>query len=769
MKPRTFLYLILLLALSAHVAVGAETSMRLLTVKPAEVGLDAAKLDQIGPVVQASIDKGQLPGAVVAVVRQGKIAFRQAYGLRRKQLSEERMTVDTVFDLASLTKPIATATSIMILLELEKLNLSDRVSRYFPAFGQNGKEEITLEHLLLHTSGLIPDNPVEDYQDGRAKAWEHICNLRPLSEPGQKFRYSDVNFIVLGELIEHLSGERVDVFAHKHIFAPLGMRETMFRPDKALAERAATTEKRGDHWMRGEVHDPRAYLLDGVAGHAGLFSTADDLAVYAQMILNGGSYGGQRILKPETVRLMTTARPVPGGQRALGWDARTSFSSNRGNGFSDRSFGHTGFTGTSIWIDPDKQMAVIFLSNRVHPDGKGQINRLRGQVASLAAASIQSGGTGVSPVLNGIDVLKRDGFRKLKGRHIGLVTNQTGVDRDGRSTIDLLHQAEGVRLVALFSPEHGIRGEVEGLIDDSKDEKTGLPIYSLHGARKRPTKEQLEGVDTLVYDIQDIGCRFYTYETTLGYILETAAEHKRKVVVLDRPNPIGDVIEGPMLDPKLASFVGYHPLPLRHGLTIGELARLFNRERKIDADLEVIPVEGWHRSDLFDKTNLLWVNPSPNMRTLIAALLYPGVGLLETTNISVGRGTDRPFEIFGAPWLDARQLSAALSSARLPGVRFVPTRFTPKRSTYAGKECGGVQIYIDDWQQFQALPVGITIAYHLRKLYPEQWQIKGYGNLLAHPPTLEALRRGDTPEPIMKQWQPELERFRKTRREYLLY
>jgi uncharacterized protein YbbC (DUF1343 family)/CubicO group peptidase (beta-lactamase class C family) len=766
MKPRTCLHLILLLALTVSVVAGAEPSTRLPAAKPAEVGLDAAKLDQIGPVIQTSIEKGQLPGAVVVVVRQGKIAFRKAYGLRCKQPIEERMTVDTVFDLASLTKPIATATCIMILLEQRKLKLTDRVSRYFPAFGQNGKEEITLEHLLLHTSGLIPDNPVEDYQDGHAKAWERICNLRPLSEPGKQFRYSDVNFIILGKLIEHVSGEPLDVFARKHIFAQLGMNETKFRPDKALAERAATTEKRGDHWMRGEVHDPRAHLLDGVAGHAGLFSTADDLAVYAQMILNGGYYVCQRILKPETVQLMTTPRPIPGGKRALGWDARTAFSSNRGDGFSDRSFGHTGFTGTSIWIDPDKQMAVIFLSNRVHPDGKGQINRLRGQVASLAAASI------VQPqaVLNGIDVLKRDGFRKLKGRRIGLVTNQTGVDRDGHSTIDLLHQAEGVQLVALFSPEHGIRGEVERLVDDSKDDRTGLPIYSLYGARKRPSKEQLQGIDTLVYDIQDIGCRFYTYETTLGYILETAAEHKLKVVVLDRPNPIGGVaIEGPMLDAKLASFVGYHPLPLRHGLTIGELARLFNRERKIDAELEVIPVEGWDRRDLFDKTNLLWVNPSPNMRTLTAALFYPGVGLLETTNISVGRGTDRPFEIFGAPWIDARRLAAALSSADLPGVCFVPTRFTPKRSTHAGKACGGVQIYTDDWRQFQALPVGITIAYHLRKLYPEEWQIKGYNNLLAHPPTLEALQRGDTPEQIMKLWQPELDRFRQARKEYLLY
>jgi CubicO group peptidase (beta-lactamase class C family) len=464
MKPRTYLHLVLLLALSAPVAVGDEPSTRLPAASPADVGIDAGKLDQIGPAVQASIDTGGIPGAVVVVVREGKIAFRKAYGLRRKQPSEERMTVDTVFDMASLTKPIATATSIMILLDQGKLNLSERVNRYLPEFGKNGKEAITLEHLLLHTSGLIPDNPVADYEDGRDKAWERICNLRPLSEPGQQYRYSDVNFIVLGELIKRLSGEAVDVFSRKHIFAPLGMRETMFRPDKALAERAATTEKRRDHWMRGEVHDPRAYLLDGVAGHAGLFSTADDLAVFAQMILNGGSYSGQRILKPQTVRLMTMPHQLPKGRRTLGWDASSRFSSNRNDTFSARSFGHTGFTGTFIWIDPDNRAALILLSNRVHPNGKGstEIARLRSRVTSLVAASI----TKPASALNGIDVLKRDGFSKLKGRRIGLVTNQTGVDRDGHSTIDLLHQAEGVQLVVLFSPEHGIRGEVEGLIDD---------------------------------------------------------------------------------------------------------------------------------------------------------------------------------------------------------------------------------------------------------------------------------------------------------------
>jgi CubicO group peptidase (beta-lactamase class C family) len=389
MNPRTLLLALAFFVLVPHaVRARPENATKLPQTSPAEVGLDAAKLDQIDAVVKDSIAQGHLPGAVVLVVRQGKIAFRRAYGLRSKQPAEVRMTADTVFDLASLTKPLATATSILLLIEQGKLGLTDRVTRHLPAFAQNGKDKITLEQLLLHTSGLIADNPVSDYKDGRKKALERICQLKPITEPGTKFRYSDVNFIVLGELVERVSGLALDAFARKYVFEPLGLRETTFKPGKELAERAAPTQKREGRWMRGEVHDPRAYLLGGVAGHAGLFSTADDLAVFAEMILQRGTYAGKRILKPETVRLMTTPRTVPGGQRALGWDVKTSFSSNRGEGFSEKSFGHTGFTGTSIWIDPTSETAVIFLSNRVHPDGKGQINRLRGRVASLVAASI---------------------------------------------------------------------------------------------------------------------------------------------------------------------------------------------------------------------------------------------------------------------------------------------------------------------------------------------------------------------------------------------
>lgn len=762
-------------------AVRADAPHLLPIATPTEAGLDAARLAGIDDAVKAAIDKRQLPGAVVAIVRDGKLAFRKAYGLRSRQPAEVAMTEDTVFDLASLTKTIATATSVMILLERGQLRLSDRVAEHLPDFGQNGKDQVTVEQLLTHTGGFIADNAVADYQDGRAKALERIYALKPVSEPGTKFTYSDVGFIVLGALVERLSGEPLDQFARKNIFEPLGMRETMYKPSPSLAERAAPAEMRDGHWMRGEVHDPRSYLMGGVAGHAGLFSTAGDLAIYAQMLLNEGTCGGKRILSPATVRLMTAPRPVPGGMRALGWDVRTSYSANRGELFSNDSFGHTGFTGTSIWIDPRCRTAVIFLSNRVHPDGKGNVTRVRGQVATLAAASIiappfpapqvASGEPkAITPVLPGIDVLKRDDFKQLKGKRIGLVTNHTGVNRDGTSTIDLLHKADGVTLVALFSPEHGIRGIVDKPVPDGKDEKTGLPIYSLYGKRRRPEADQLQNLDTLVFDIQDIGCRFYTYSATLGLILETAAEHKKKLFILDRPNAIGaQAVAGPVLDKKLESFTGYHPMPVRHGMTLGELAKLYNSERKINADLEVIAIEGWRRADTFDRTGLVWINPSPNMRNLAEALLYPGIGLLETTNVSVGRGTERPFEIIGAPWLDGRRLAAELALANLPGVRFVPVRFTPASSTHANKECGGVQIFIDDWERFNPLPVGITIACQLKRLYPKDWQSQRYGVLLAHPPTLEALERGDTPASIMRLWNDDLAKFLEVRKKYLLY
>ncbi|HEY8503610.1 MAG TPA: exo-beta-N-acetylmuramidase NamZ domain-containing protein, partial [Gemmataceae bacterium] len=513
-------------------------------------------------------------------------------------------------------------------------------------------------------------------------------------------------------------------------------------------------------------------------GHAGLFSTASDLAKYANMLLNEGRHAGKQILAPATVRLMTEPRPVPRGWRTYGWDVDTGYSANRGELFPrGTSFGHTGFTGTSVWIDPASETAVIFLSSRLHPDGKGNVTRLRGQVSTLAAAALSpGGGREQRVVLTGIDVLAREDFARLKGRKVGLVTNHTGRDREGRSTIDLLHAAEGVELVALFSPEHGIRGELDEKVGDGKDAKTGLPIWSLYGERRKPAPEQLKGIDTLVYDIQDAGCRFYTYISTLGLVMEAAAEQGLKVVVLDRPNPINGVdVAGPVLDAGRESFVGFHRLPVRHGMTVGELAMMFNAERKtksgepIRCDLEVVRMEGWRRGDFYDQTGLLWLNPSPNLRNLTAAYLYPGVGLLETTNLSVGRGTDQPFEWFGAPWLDGVKLAAALNAQGLPGVRFLPLRRTPASSVFKGETCGGVQISIDDWGQFEPLRTGLMIACELRRLYPEQWKVDRYDRLLADADTLKGLKAGRTWARLEQGWQKELNEFKQRRKEFLLY
>jgi uncharacterized protein YbbC (DUF1343 family)/CubicO group peptidase (beta-lactamase class C family) len=750
----------------------------------AEPELDPARLERIDDAVRVAIAGGEAKGAVVVVVHAGKIALQKAYGARATSPSVASMTADTVFDLASLTKPIVTATSIAILAERGELHLSDRVAIHLPEFGREGKESITIEHLLLHTAGLTADNPLRDYDAGPREAFEKICALPLEADPGARFLYSDIGYIILGALVERVSGERLDAFAQKNIFGPLGMRDTGFTPGEAIRLRAAPTEARAGRYTPGEVHDPRAFRLGGAAGHAGLFSTAGDLAIFAQMILREGEHDGARILQPASVRLFSSPHSVPGAKgatwlRALGWDVQTNMSGSRGSLFPAGSFGHTGFTGTSMWIDPSSNTAVILLTSRLYPDGKGSVSRLRADVATIVASAIVSPRPTPSPlsspdpaqaVLTGIDVLKRDSFRALQGSRVGLITNHTGEGSDGTSTIDLLHKAEGFTLVALFSPEHGLRGDDDAAVKDGRDAKTGLPVYSLYGPRKRPTAAELAGIDTLVFDIQDIGCRFYTYLTTLGYVLEAAAQHKRRVIVLDRPNPIGGLaVEGPMLDPGSESFVGYHPLPLRHGMTMGELAWLLNRERRIGADLHIIRAEGWRRGDLFDATGLRWINPSPNIRNLTAALLYPGVGLLETTNLSVGRGTDRPFHVVGAPFIDGLKLAEALTASAPPGVRFSPARFTPSSSTHAGRPCGGVEIIVEDRDRIEPVRVGLHIAQTLRLLYPGAWRAEAYATLLANRLALEALLRGAPLDAIMAAYSPGLSAFAPVRERYLIY
>lgn len=374
-------------------------------------------------------------------------------------------------------------------------------------------------------------------------------------------------------------------------------------------------------------------------------------------------------------------------------------------------------------------------------------------------------------VLTGIDILQQEEFRRLQGRRVGLITNHTGVNRRGVSTAELLHRADNVSLKALFSPEHGIQGVLDTrTIDDSTDPHTGLKIYSLYGKTRKPTPESLEGLDTLVFDIQDIGARFYTYISTMGNAMQAAAEHGLRFVVLDRPNPINGVdIAGPVLDDGSQSFVGFHTMPVRHGMTVGELAMMFNHEMKIGVDLQVIEMVGWRRGDYFDRTGLLWINPSPNMRSLTEALLYPGIGLLEYSNLSVGRGTDTPFEVIGAPWIDSLLLARELNEAGLTGVRFVPIRFTPDASKFAGEQCGGVNVIVVDRERFRPVRTGLTIAHCLRRLYPDDWAAARLDRLLCSQKTLDALLEGKPVEELERICATELEEFRQRRSKFVLY
>jgi uncharacterized protein YbbC (DUF1343 family) len=381
--------------------------------------------------------------------------------------------------------------------------------------------------------------------------------------------------------------------------------------------------------------------------------------------------------------------------------------------------------------------------------------------------------TATAGVLPGIDVWRQRGFAPFAGKRIGLITNLTGRDRNGVLTAEVLRREPSLTLAALFSPEHGFQGVEEGPVESTDDfygPGSGVIIHSLYGETRRPTPEMLAGLEGLVFDIQDIGTRFYTYATTMAYAMEEAAAHRLPIVVLDRPNPIdGTHVQGPLLDAGELSFVGYAPIPLRHGMTMGELARYFNDERGIGADLTVIEVEGWRRGDGYDATGLTWVNPSPNMRNLVQATLYPAVGPLETTNVSVGRGTDEPFEWFGAPWIDAQQLAARLNAAGLPGIRFVPHARTPDASVYANELCHGVDLILTDRDSFAAGRTAITLAHTLHTLYPDDWEIERFPRLWGRPEVLDQLRSGLTPAQITATWQADLQAFLQVRRRYLLY
>jgi uncharacterized protein YbbC (DUF1343 family)/CubicO group peptidase (beta-lactamase class C family) len=771
---------------------------------PAQASSAAAappQFSDLDSLMQNAVAAGKMPGGVLLIGHHGKVVYRKAFGSRSIEPTREPMTVDTIFDLASLTKCIATTTAVMQLVETGRIRLNDPVSAYLPEFAQNGKSQITVRMLLTHYSGLSEDLDLKQPWESRATAYRMAMESKPINLPGVRFVYSDINFETLGFIVEKITGMSLDEYTSKHIYQPLGMKETRFVPPPSWLPRIAPTEFDSGKVLRGVVHDPTARRMGGIAGHAGLFSTADDLALFAQALLDG-----DRILSRAAIQKMSTPQqPAVGASlRGLGWDIDSPFSSNRGELLPVGSFGHTGFTGTSLWVDPLTDTYIVLLTNSVHPHGHGNVIALRARVAtavvhdldlttseqeayklaritgyneSMMAARRVTARAG--DVKAGIDVLEAHSFRELTPNpahpvRVGLIANQTSLDSSGHRTADLIATTSGLKLAALFSPEHGIAGTLDTTtIGNSTDAATDAPVFSVYGdsdAKRRPTAEALASVDLLVYDIQDAGVRFYTYETTLGYFLEAAAKSGKPIVVLDRPNPIGGAfLQGPIADAGRESFVSYWRLPVRHAMTVGELARLFNAEKKIGANLQVVPMEGWMRGDWFDSTGRTWVNPSPNLRNLTEAALYPGIGMIEGANISVGRGTDTPFEVVGAPWIDARALAASLNARQIDGVRFIPVTFTPDSSNYAHQLCNGVNIAITYRDGIDAPELGLEIAAALWKLYPGQFKIDALDALIRNQSTLAALKEGQDPRRIAEDWQEALQDFQHTREHYLLY
>ena len=899
----------------------------------------------INTLLNDAVAAHRLPGAVVLVGHNNKVVFEHAYGDRKlagepgldgQPSAAEPMTEDTIFDMASLTKCLATATAIMQLYEAGKLQFDDPVAKYLPEFAANGKEKVTIRQLLTHYSGLPEDVSLKDpwglTAPDKAEGIRRAMNSTLYGPPGISFKYSDINFITLGYLVEVLSGEDLDVYASEHIFNSLLMSRTRYLPQakkcdfeaddreflrthpnaprevsvaamrkcplenwdfKNWGPRIAPTahddeskidpylNPNFDHLLRGTVHDPTTRRMGGVAGHAGVFSTAHDVGLYAQALLdkllrNTGPFP----LKQSTLRLMTAPeQPATASTQAVifnpdgtptkgipvrgyGWDINTAFSRPRGAVFPIGSFGHTGFTGTSLWMDPATNTYVILLANAIHPRGGAPISTLRGEVATAAAKALglappktlqQEIGYGYVPYTDtltakdpglapsknitaeevnqlplgggaqnvrplqshtqtGIDVLQSTNFAALAtaathhNNHLNfaLLTNQSGLDAQGHRTIDILHSlpTHNYQLTTVFSPEHGITGTHDDEhITNEVDPATHLPVISLYGSKpsdRRPTHAQLKDLDAVVIDLQDAGVHFWTYESVLGYFLDASAaeeelHHRLDIIVLDRP-PLTPAVtpRGPLSETE--SYTNFMPTPVQHAMTFGELARYFNQNQQrhnhapdvlqpLDAPLTIVRMTNWTRTLFYDETGWpasgTWTNPSPNLRSVTAATLYPGVALLETSNISIGRGTTTPFdaspfETFAAPYLNAPELASYLNARHIPGVTFTPTTLTIAEDAnhypFHGQTIPAVHIAIlpEARNAIQAPELGIELISALHHLYPT-FNLAKTKTLIANAATSAALEFNTDPHAIAATWQPSLTAFTQRREKALLY
>ena len=801
---------------------GAEPYM--LQVKdPAELNFDPRLTEWIDAVGEEIVALDEASGVVIAIGRKDGLAYLKAFGDRQVEPERLPMEVNTVFDMASITKCVATATSMAVLFDRGAYALDDPICRYMPAFAQNGKEDVTIRLCLEHMSGINPVWFLNYHAPSVDAIWDRVMAEPLLTPTGTSYRYICQNFLLLGKLVERLSGERLGDFAEENIYRPLGMIDTGFRPKDRMGEaspsgmaaaedwynRCETTEfDKNRGWIKGVVHDPQAWIIGGHGGNAGLFSTAPDLAVFASMMLGHGTLTKEngekvRILSPEAWKLWTAPWRVAGGVHGLGWEKRRSAgTAARSWNYSPSAFGHTGFTGTTFWVDPDNDLFVIVLGNRLHPKRRNNtMNRRADTIGAIAidalrdpidrdakradtmshVAKIPRNACPHDTTLNGIDVLQYTNFQLLAGKHIGLVTNHTGINREGVPT-GLLMKRAGLDVVALFSPEHGIAGKLDqGNIDDTRDPDTGAPVYSLYGDIRRPTPEMLEGIDTLVFDIQDIGARFYTYISTMGMAMQAAADNGIDFVVLDRVNPIGGAaVAGPLADPGEESFINFDRIPVRHGMTVGEIALMINDKQKLHLNLTVVPVLNWKRKMYFDQTGLPWINPSPNMRSLTAATLYPGVCLAEGTGYSVGRGTETPFELMGAAWIDGDDLASKMNALvaengkptaqkPLAGVRFEPITYTPTTRPFKDTKVSGIRFVITDRDLLEPVKMGLALMRELIASYPDKITDRGANHLLMNRQILKMIKEGATLDETETYWKADFDSFMAYRDLFLIY
>ncbi|HNZ49356.1 MAG TPA: DUF1343 domain-containing protein [Candidatus Hydrogenedentes bacterium] len=716
--------------------------------------------DYLMSALSRAVADAQAPGAVACVGENGRTIFKGATGFRALVPEKERADTETIYDLASLTKVIATTTSVLLLREQAQLDLDDALYRYLPLANL---DKVSIRQVLTHTAGLVSWKAFYTELSGPLAYTDAIARLAASRDQRGTRVYSDLGFILLTRVIEEITHESFDVFCREQIFQPLKMVNTFFKPAPSFKERCAPTEKCSwrKRLIRGEVHDQNAFAMGGVSGHAGLFSTAADLELFCQALLSG------KILSEATLTDITREGQVPGYPwQGLGWwiDPWTSGA----NGYlpSRTAFGHTGWTGTSMWMDRSTGVYAVLLSNTCHPDvshrNNGALRRtFYSKVASLFYKNSANAHTG-------LDALVRNDFEEIKGKRLGVLTNSAAQDQTGRSAALVLGQSGAATVMRFFSPEHGFQGEAEaGEAVGSKKDGT-VPVISLYGGKSAPDRKDLQGIDLFVVDLPDIGARYYTYMATMKECMASCAEAQIPVLVLDRPNPLGGlVLEGKPAE-EFGTAVCCAPVPVRHGMTLGEVALFFQEQffKGKKLELRIVKAENWWYDFTHPESALPWTPPSPNIPTPDTALLYIGTCLFEGVNMNEGRGTERPFRICGAPWLKAEEVIAAVEPSALEGCTLKPALYIPKsipgkaaNPEYKDQLCHGIEFEITDRRTIRPFAMVTAVLSAIHKRHPElQW--RPFFDVLAGGPYLRTALQGGLPvNGILESMRESLEDF----------